>query len=263
MPERTLPPRNIRGRRSGRRAEYEERRTELNLEHLANHNKSRYEAAIAKVQQEHPEIDPKLLEDIRQEYMTGTDSIKDDIRDISRFSPDGVPPDRRWISQQVDMIQGEQSLTMRANIERKYGQKGIAALELVSEEARPKGMVGGLLSKLGTTGGMIGAAAGGLLAFMGMGGMGGGVLSIIGAIVGVVGGGLLGNSVGGMVTGNNNPPSNALAAQAAGQSRGVSRGNGPSNEREQDLSAADTGTMASPASPRVNTPSQAAGVTFG
>jgi hypothetical protein len=244
-------------------ADFENRRMNLNVEHQAESNRARFMLSIDKVKKAHPEIDPQMLDNIGREYAAATQNLASDIKALTRRTPNGAPPDSRWMSQQVELLQGEQSLVLQRQVERKYGPQGVAALQMIGEENREKGIVGGLLSKLGTTGGMIGAGAGGLLAFLAMGGMGGGIMSIIAGLVGIVGGGMLGNSVGDMVSGGSNSPSNALAAQAAGQSRGLARGNSPVNDRSAGLSAADTGTMASPASPRTNIPTQGTGVTYG
>lgn len=243
--------------------DFENRRMNLNIEHQVESNRARFLTSIEKVKKAHPEIDPQLLDNIGQEYSAATVNLGQDIRALTRRTPNGAPPDGRWMSQQVELLQGEQAIVLQRQIERKYGQQGVAALQLIGEENREKGIVGGLLSKLGTTGGMIGAGAGGLLAFLGMGGMSGGIMAIVAGLVGIIGGGMLGNSVGDMVSGGSNSPSNALAAQAAGQSRGVARANGPTNDRSEGLTAGDTGTLAAPAGPRVNTPSPTTGVTFG
>jgi hypothetical protein len=149
-------------------------------------------------------ITEEMLQSVSQQYTQATQAIKQDIKDLYASSPPGgPPPDPRWVQRQINTINQRHTTAFNASISEQFGNQGELILQGVSGHTQRPGVIDKYLSKLATPGGFLGAAGLGIAAFLGMGGMGGGILAIGAGLLAGVAGGALGGSVNEWITGRN------------------------------------------------------------
>jgi hypothetical protein len=190
----------------------EERSFNNNIERMAMENNSRFHAGAERVNQQimeaearrargenvpepYPGATTSMVKDIEREYEATTNRLKNEIRSLYSRTPTGAPPDPRWIQNQVNELNREHTTEFQKKIHARYGHTGDQVLEGIGNEVNGHSMLGNALTKMGTTGGIIGALAAGFMAFSAMGGMQGGAMAMVGGLVGVMLGGVLGGTI--------------------------------------------------------------------
>jgi hypothetical protein len=223
-------------------ADYDRRRQDAHIEQMADSNNVRFRNGVTQFRQQiastrsdvegrrsrgeavrdpYEGITEPMLQDITQEYVRSTEQLKNQVKSLYARSPNGVPPDPRWLQNQVDLLNQEHTLAFQRRIRGKYGEAGDRALQGIQEHTEDKGMIGRLTERMGTPGGLIGAAALGIMTFMGMGGMQGGIMAIGASIIAAIAGAFMGGTVNDWISSSTTPsPTPAtpdINPQAAGQ----------------------------------------------
>ena len=197
-------------------ADYDQRRQNAHVEQMADENNVRFRNGVNQFRQQiastrsdiearrargeavndpYAGINEPMLQGITREYVQSTERLKNQVKALYARSPNGVPPDPRWLQNQVDLLNQEHTLAFQRKIRSQYGEAGDRALQGIQGHTEDKGMVGRLTERMGTPGGLIGAAALGIMTFMGMGGMNGGILAIGASIIAAIAGAFMGGTV--------------------------------------------------------------------
>ncbi len=208
----------------------------------------------------YPGVTNEMLQDISRQYAASTEHLKTQIQGLYQRAPNGATPDRQWIQRQTDILTQEHAQAFQRSVRERHGPAGDIALQAISQQGEEPGMLGSFMNKLSSPGGLIGAIGLGALAFFGMGGMEGGMMSMIGALVGIIGGTFLGNSVGNMVSGPSAPDvPRGPSAGVSGPQTGL--GVGPSGP-SLSAPALTTGNLTPTPGPRPAGPQTAGGFTI-
>lgn len=186
-----------------------------------------------------------MLNDMQQEFEKHSRQVRQEILALHQRGPNGAPPDHRWQQQQMNDINTAHSLALQKTFRDRYGAHGEALYARVAEEGHSlqQGPLGQAFSKIGTVGGLIGAVAGGALAFFGLGGMGGGFLSLIGTAVAALAGGVLGGTINNWIADSNKKKSNTPEPAAQNTTNGEDptkkKTAGPEQNKEEELTTGD------------------------